>query len=98
MSPDQRRDRGVVACAAPIETLRGPGAVPHLAVLAHFPLAFEPRDGETEADDAAQHHVDVALGRVADLPGVGLARLLLPGELADMAAQPVLVLHDFGPA
>src|SRR3981081_4111244 len=98
MSPDQRRDLGVIARAATIETLRGRAAVPHLAVLAHLPLALEPRDLETEADDAAQHHVDVALGRVADLPGLRLARLLLSGQFADVTAQPVLVLHDRRPA
>jgi len=34
------------------------------AVLAHFPLALEPRDGEATTDDAAQHGFDEGIGRI----------------------------------
>jgi hypothetical protein len=34
------------------------------AVLAHFPLALEPRDGEATTDDAAQHGFDKGIGRI----------------------------------
>src|ERR1044072_9003728 len=41
--------------AALCETFRDAFAIPHLAVLAHLPLALEARDGEAKSDDAAQH-------------------------------------------
>jgi hypothetical protein len=45
----------VVAVASLAETLGDAVAVLHVAILAHLPLALEPRDGKAEADDAAQH-------------------------------------------
>src|SRR5215472_14803254 len=50
----QRRDVGILAVAARRKAGDDAGAVRHLAVLAHLPLALEPRDREAEADDAAQ--------------------------------------------
>src|ERR1700738_5432525 len=89
---DQPGALNVVARGALLETLHDTFTVLHLAVLAHLPLPFEPRNGETKSDDAAQHGVDVALGRIRKRPGCSFVPLLLRGELADMAAPPVLVL------
>ena len=57
-------DLPIVAARARVEAGDDPFPVLLLAVLAHLPLAFEARDHKTEADDAARHHVDVALRRI----------------------------------
>ena len=63
----------IVALAARAKTPYNAGAILHFAVLTHFPFAFETRDGEAEADDAAQHGIDVGLGRVGDRPRLAFA-------------------------
>jgi hypothetical protein len=50
------------------------------------PLAFEPAERDAEADDAAQHDLDVALRRVGQLPWPVLVAFLLGGQFADVAA------------
>src|SRR4051812_16946200 len=76
--------------AGPAGVQSGDDAFPVLldAVLAHLPLAFEPPDREAEADDAARHHVDVAVRRMGDFPRLRLVFLLLRGQRADMADEP----------
>src|SRR3954447_4936321 len=80
----------VVAGRAGVQS--GDDAFPVLldAVLAHLPLAFEPRDREAEADDAARHHVDVVVRRIGESPRLRLGFLLLRGQLADMPHEPLL--------
>ncbi len=60
---DVSGDLGIIARVAPSKALHHAGAVRHFAILAHFPLAFEPRDNKAETDDTAQHNFDIALGR-----------------------------------
>jgi hypothetical protein len=50
------------------------------------PLAFEPAERDAEADDAAQHDLDVALRRVGQLPWPVLVAFLLGGQFAGVAA------------
>ena len=88
------RDLGVVACLASAKSLHHASAVRHFAVLAHFPLAFEPRDDKAETDNAAQHDLDIALRRIGDLPGPHFSLFLLSGQFADMASQPHRILFD----
>src|SRR4051794_28884617 len=91
-------DFEVVAGRACVQS--GDDALPVLldAVLAHLPLAFEPRDREAKADDAARHHVDVAVRRIAEFPRLRLGLLLLRGQFADMPDEPLLLLHHGGAA
>src|SRR5262249_52412292 len=72
-------DLGIIACVALTKSLHDTGAVLHFAILAHFPLAFEPRDDKAETDNAAQHDLDIALGCIRDLPGPCFGLFLLPG-------------------
>src|SRR5579859_3005000 len=83
----------IVGSAAGAQTGDDAVAVLNLAVLAHFPFAFEPRDGKAKADDAAQHGFDIALGRVRQRPRLCRAALLLRGQFADVAAQPAGFPH-----
>src|SRR5215470_3664468 len=43
-------------------------AVLYLAILTHFPFAFEPRDCKAEADDGAKHAVDIRFRCIGHLP------------------------------
>jgi hypothetical protein len=45
-----------------------------------------------------QHHIDVARGRIRDQPRLRFVSLLLSGELAHVAAEPIFVLHHLGTA
>src|SRR3954453_12713248 len=91
-------DFEVVAGRACVQS--GDDALPVLldAVLAHLPLAFEPRDREAKAYDAARHHDDVAVRRVGESPGLRLGLLLRAGQVAAMREEPLLLLHHGGAA
>ena len=49
-------------------------------------------DGQLEADNGAQQAVDIAGGRIADLPGLGPRRFMGVAQRGDMGAQPVGIL------
>jgi hypothetical protein len=61
LARDICRSLGVMTCSASAESFYHADAVRHFAILAHFPLAFEPRDDKAETDNAAQHDLDIAL-------------------------------------
>ena len=61
----------IVAIASFTETFRDTVTILHLAILAHLPLAFEPRNGKAEAYDAAQHGFYVSPGRIRRRPAPG---------------------------
>ena len=54
----------IVAVTSFAETFRDTVAILHLAILAHLPLALEPRDGKAETYNAAQHDLYVGVGRI----------------------------------
>ena len=95
---DRIRDLAILPALARVQARDDALAIVGFAILTHLPFAFETRDGEAEAHDAAQHDIDVSLGRIGHRPRRGFARLLLVGQFADVAAQPVLVLHHLGTA
>src|SRR5262249_21890031 len=81
----------VVCFTSLTETFRNTGAIAHVAILAHLPLALEPRDRTTEADDSSQHRLYERLGRIRGQPWLGFAPLLLSGKLSHVAVQPLLL-------
>lgn len=75
-----------------------PGAVGRAAVLAHLPLALDPRDGNLDADDGLELGVDEVRRRVVHRPRQRTAALLGVGQVGELAAQPDGILHRPGPA
>src|SRR5215831_13697405 len=91
VTQDDLRHLQIVAVTSLPETFRNAVTVLRVAILAHLPLALESRNRKTEPDDASQHHIDVARGSVREHPWLSFVPLLLSGQLAHMAVQPVLV-------
>ncbi len=58
------RHFSVVTLASLSEALHDALAIFQLAILAHLPLAIQPRDGKAKADDSAQHHLDKTVRRI----------------------------------
>src|SRR5262249_8396287 len=88
---DALRHLQIVAVTSLPETFRNAVTLLRVGILAHLPLALESRNRKTEPDDASQHHIDVARGSVREHPWLSFVPLLLSGQLAHMAVQPVLV-------
>src|SRR5262245_52459609 len=98
VTPDDLRHLQIVAVTSLPETFRDAVTVLRVAILAHLPLALESRDRKTEPDDASQHRIDVARRSIREHPWLSFVPLLLSGQLAHVAVQPVLVFHHFGTA
>ena len=54
----------IVAGTSRAEAFHDAHPILHFAVLAHLPLAFEPRDGKAETYDAPQHDLYVIVRRI----------------------------------
>src|SRR5262245_34414779 len=95
VTQDDLRHLQIVAVTSLPETFRNAVTVLCVAILAHLPLALESRDRKTEADDASQHHIDVARGSVGEHTLLSFSPLPPLVHLAHVAVQPVLVFHHF---
>src|SRR5262245_34039891 len=62
VTQDDNRHLQIVAVISLPETFRNAVTVIRVAILAHLPLALEPRDRKMEPDDASQHRIDIARG------------------------------------
>jgi Phage integrase, N-terminal SAM-like domain len=87
----------IVGPSSLVEAFNDACAILDLSILAHLPLALDARDRKAKANDAAQHSLNVGLGRIRQRPWPGLFRLLLHCKLVYVAAQPALVVHYHGP-
>jgi len=87
----------IVALSSGAKASHNTIAIRCLTVLAHLPLAFEPRESKAEAYDTSQHNLDERLRCIRQCPWLDFVCLLLSGKLSDAAAQPILVLHHLGP-
>src|SRR5262245_48336834 len=86
----------VVPSTSPAETLNDAYPVLHVAILAHLPLAFQPRDKKAETYDAAQHGLYVGVWGIRRRPRYGFIPLLLGTQLSYMAQEPVFFVNHFG--
>ena len=77
-----------LARRAPIQTRDRPFDVGAGAVLAELDLCLEAGDPQLEADDGARLGGDVAVGRIAERPGIGSAGLVARDEPPDVRDEP----------
>jgi len=54
----------IVASSSRVQAFHHAHSISCLAILAHLPLAFKPRDGKAETYNAAQHDLYVGVGRI----------------------------------
>jgi hypothetical protein len=71
----------IITVASLVEAIHDTDLILHFAILAHLPLAFEPRDSKSKSNNAAQHDFDVGSGRIRWHPCLGFAAFLLSGKL-----------------
>ncbi|OIQ63999.1 hypothetical protein GALL_544530 [mine drainage metagenome] len=64
------------------------------AVLAHFDFAFQPINGQRDADNAAQHALNEIGRRVGNRPRLRARRLVPPGQPGYHVQQPDGIVED----
>jgi hypothetical protein len=58
----------IVASSSRAEAFHNARPILYLTILAHLPLAFEPRDGKAETHNAAQHNLSAPMVRLHSAP------------------------------
>src|SRR5476649_2234379 len=93
---DDFGDLKIVASSSRAQAFHDAHPILYLAILAHLPLAFEPRDSKPKSHNSAQYNFNVCGWRIRWRPWLGFAAFLLSGKFSHMLEQPVLVFHNFG--
>ncbi len=75
----------IVASISRAQAFHDARPILYLTILAHLPLAFEPRDGKAETHNAAQHNLYVSVGRICRRLRFSFIPLLLGSKLGYVA-------------